>query len=36
VVSLGAKMIDPPVIQQAQRLLDLARQLHLIESEGAG
>jgi len=32
VVSLGAKMIDPPVIKQAQRVVDLARDLGLVES----
>jgi len=35
VVSLGSKMIDPPVIKQAQRVVDLARDLGLIESQGA-
>ena len=30
VVSLGSKMIDPPVVKRAQRTLDLALQLDLI------
>lgn len=30
VVSLGSKMIDPPVVKRAQRTLDLARQMTLI------
>jgi hypothetical protein len=30
VVSLGSKMIDPPVVKQSQRLLEQARQLGLI------
>jgi citrate lyase subunit beta/citryl-CoA lyase len=33
VVSLGSKMIDPPVVKQAQRLVDQARQLGLIPGE---
>jgi citrate lyase subunit beta/citryl-CoA lyase len=33
VVSLGSKMIDPPVIRQAQRLVDQARELGLIPRE---
>ena len=35
VVSLGSKMIDPPVIKQAQRVVNLARELRLIEPPGA-
>ncbi len=33
VVSLGSKMIDPPVVQQALRVVERARQAGLIESE---
>jgi citrate lyase subunit beta/citryl-CoA lyase len=33
VVSLGSKMIDPPVILQAQRLVDQARALGLVGEE---
>jgi citrate lyase subunit beta/citryl-CoA lyase len=33
VVSLGSKMIDPPVILQAQRLVDQARALGLVDEE---
>lgn len=33
VVSLGSKMIDPPVIRQAQRLVEQARELGLIDDE---
>ena len=32
VVSLGTKMIDPPVVKRAHRVIDLALKLHLIES----
>ncbi len=35
VVSLGSKMIDPPVIKQAQRVVELARELRLIDPPGA-
>lgn len=31
VVSLGTKMIDPPVVKRAQKLIDLALQLNLID-----
>jgi citrate lyase subunit beta/citryl-CoA lyase len=34
VVSLGSKMIDPPVVKQAQRLVEQARALGLIEDMG--
>jgi len=34
VVSLGSKMIDPPVIKQAQRVVDQARRLGLMPDEG--
>lgn len=34
VVSLGSKMIDPPVIKQATRLVEQARELGLIPSGG--
>jgi citrate lyase subunit beta/citryl-CoA lyase len=33
VVSLGSKMIDPPVVKQSQRLVEQARQLGLIPGE---
>lgn len=33
VVSLGSKMIDPPVVKQSQRLVDQARQLGLLPDE---
>jgi citrate lyase subunit beta/citryl-CoA lyase len=33
VVSLGSKMIDPPVVKQAQRLVEQARELGLISEE---
>ena len=33
VVSLGSKMIDPPVVKQSQRLVDQARQLGLLPEE---
>ena len=35
VVSLGSKMIDPPVIKQAQRLVDQARRLGLKPDDEA-
>ena len=35
VVSLGSKMIDPPVIKQAQHLVQQARELGLIANEEA-
>lgn len=34
VVSLGSKMIDPPVVQQALRLVQRARQLGLVPQDG--
>ncbi len=34
VVSLGSKMIDPPVVQQARRLVEQARTLGLIPPAG--
>jgi citrate lyase subunit beta/citryl-CoA lyase len=33
VVSLGSKMIDPPVVKQSRRLVDQARQLGLLPEE---
>ena len=36
VVSLGSKMIDPPVVKQALRLVEQARFLGLVPSEGDG
>ncbi len=36
VVSLGSKMIDPPVVLQAQRLVQRARKLGLIEDSTDG
>ncbi len=30
VVSLGSKMIDPPVVKRAQRTIDLAIQMHVV------
>ena len=30
VVSLGSRMIDPPVVKRAQRTLDLALQMDLV------
>jgi citrate lyase subunit beta/citryl-CoA lyase len=37
VVSLGSKMIDPPVVLRARRLVEHARQMGLIEeADGAG
>ena len=35
VVSLGTRMVDPPVVRRAQRLVDLARQAGLIEESDA-
>lgn len=32
VVSLGTKMIDPPVVKRAQRIIDLALKMNLINS----
>lgn len=32
VVALGTKMIDPPVVKRAQRIIDLALKLNLIET----
>ena len=34
VVSLGSKMIDPPVVKQAQRLVAQAREMGLLEDGG--
>ncbi len=34
VVSLGSKMIDPPVIEQARRLVALAREAGLVSGDG--
>ncbi|MCK4921984.1 MAG: citrate lyase subunit beta, partial [Bacteroidales bacterium] len=31
VVSLGTKMIDPPVVKRAQKVIDLALELNLID-----
>jgi len=36
VVSLGSKMIDPPVVKQAQRTVAQARQIGLLPADGAG
>lgn len=36
VVSLGSKMIDPPVVKQAQRLVAQGKQLGLLPERGAG
>ena len=33
VVSLGSKMIDPPVVKRAERLVKLARELGLVNTE---
>ena len=35
VVSLGTRMVDPPVVLQAQRLVHVARQAGLIEEPGS-
>ena len=35
VVSLGTRMVDPPVVLRAQRLVHLARQAGLIEEQGS-
>ncbi|MFO7894355.1 MAG: aldolase/citrate lyase family protein [Longimicrobiales bacterium] len=35
VVSLGSKMIDPPVVLRARRLVEHARQMGLLDKEGA-
>jgi len=35
VVSLGSKMIDPPVLEQAQRLVERARHLGLLDETAA-
>lgn len=35
VVSLGTRMVDPPVVLRAQRLVDVARRAGLIEEEGS-
>jgi len=34
VVSLGSKMIDPPVVHRALKLVDRARSMGLISKEG--
>ena len=36
VVSLGSKMIDPPVVDRARRLIDEARELGLLPETGEG
>ncbi|MGB6993784.1 MAG: hypothetical protein WBG00_11215, partial [Thermoanaerobaculia bacterium] len=33
VVSLGSKMIDPPVVKQAQRLVEQARKLGILSED---
>ena len=35
VVSLGSKMIDPPVVQRALKLVERARQMGLLETSGS-
>jgi citrate lyase subunit beta/citryl-CoA lyase len=35
VVSLGTRMVDPPVVLRAQRLVDIARRAGLIEEAGS-
>ena len=35
VVSLGSKMIDPPVVQRALKLVERARQMGLVNADGA-
>jgi citrate lyase subunit beta/citryl-CoA lyase len=35
VVSLGTRMVDPPVVLRAQRLVAFARQAGLIEESGS-
>jgi hypothetical protein len=35
VVSLGTRMVDPPVVLRAQRLVDVARRAGLIEEAGS-
>jgi citrate lyase subunit beta/citryl-CoA lyase len=35
VVSLGSKMIDPPVVQRALKLVERARQMGLLGATGA-
>ena len=35
VISLGSKMIDPPVVLRAQRLVDLARRSGLVPDSPA-
>jgi citrate lyase subunit beta/citryl-CoA lyase len=35
VVSLGTRMVDPPVVLRAQRLVHVARQAGLIEEPGS-
>jgi citrate lyase subunit beta/citryl-CoA lyase len=36
VVSLGSRMIDPPVVRRAQRLVDAARRAGIIPDKGPG
>jgi citrate lyase subunit beta/citryl-CoA lyase len=36
VVSLGTRMVDPPVVLRAQRLVEQARRAGLVESENTG
>ena len=33
VVSLGSKMIDPPVVKRAQRTIELARKMNLVQNK---
>ena len=33
VVSLGSKMIDPPVVKRAQRTIELARKMNLVQDK---
>jgi citrate lyase subunit beta/citryl-CoA lyase len=33
VVALGSKMIDPPVVERAQKVIDLAIRLNLISGD---
>jgi citrate lyase subunit beta/citryl-CoA lyase len=35
VVSLGTRMVDPPVVLRAQRLVDMARRIGLLERDPA-
>jgi len=34
VVSLGSKMIDPPVVHRAQKLVERARAMGVLQEEG--